>query len=300
MVTNGGFTIQAKDVRLEHLTIRSGDSSSGTPAEYRRAVTVRGSLAQNVVLKNLSLSWGVDSNITTVGPIDGLTVEDSIVAESLWRSIHPAGARGNGVLIGERARGVQFIGNLLAANMDRNIRWKYDTRGSMINNVIYGWGGTSSWNTTNISDLDEQDIPVYLDLIGNIFRAGPNGLSSAYGLYSANTPSNSRVFLSDNVAPRLTNVESRFRALTRIYEGAPALPAAEAYDAVLAKAGARPWDRSADDRRIVAGVRAKSLTLRDKVGTWPTYAVNKRAVEVRSDPISEDELADAMALFEGR
>jgi hypothetical protein len=298
LITNGGFSIQNRDVRIEHLAIRPGDGATGTDPSVRRAITVQGSPADNIRLKNLSLSWGVDSNLTTLGPVDNVTIQDSIIAESLWRSIHPLGARGNGAFVGEQAEGIVFVGNLLAANNDRNVRWKYNTQGEMINNVIFGWGGTSSWNTTNISDLDNIDTPILLDVIGNVYQPGPQGLSSAYAIYSGNTPSNSRVFIADNIAPQLTNLESQYRASTRIFAGPTPIAAASTLDSVLSKAGSRPWNRNADDLRIIAGVKNKTLTLRDTVGTWPSYAKNVRSVSITNNPLTEAELDAALVLFE--
>jgi hypothetical protein len=298
MITNGGFNIQSHDVRIEHLALRPGDGSAGTDPAVRRAVTVQGLVAYNVSLKNLSMSWGVDSNMTAVGPVENVTVQDSIIAEALWRSIHPLGARSNGVLVGEKARGMVFVGNLLASNVDRNIRWKYDTRGEMINNVIYGWGGTTNWNTTNISDLENKDIGVYLDVIGNVYQAGPSGLKDAYAVYTENTPSGTRLYVSDNIAPKISNVESQYRWGSRLFPGPTPISAATTFSSVLSKAGSRPWDRNADDLRIFAGVKDKTLGLRDKVGTWPSYAKNYRAVNVTTDPMTEDELNAALTLFE--
>jgi hypothetical protein len=298
MITNGGFDIETHDVRIEHLAIRAGDEATGTTPASRRDITIKGSTANNIRLKNLSLSWGVDSNVTLIGPVDNVTIQDSIIVEALRDSIHPLGRRGNGVLVGESAENIIFVGNLLAANHDRNIRWKYNTKGEMINNVIFGWGGTTSWNTTNISDLENFDIPTYLDIIGNVYQSGSQGLSTAYAVYSENTPANSRIFISDNLAPYISNVESKYRALTRIFAGPTALPRAETFDSVMAKAGSRPWDRNADDLRIIAGVKAKTLRMRDAVGTWPQLARNVRTVTISIDPISEVELDDALVLFE--
>ena len=300
MITNGGFNIQSHDVRLEHLALRSGDGSTGTDPAVRRSVTVQGLVAYNVKLKNLSLSWGVDSNMTTAGPVENVTVQDSIIAEALWRSIHPLGARSNGVLVGEKARGMVFVGNLLASNVDRNIRWKYDTRGEMINNVIYGWGGTTNWNTTNISDLENKDIGVYLDVIGNVYQSGPSGLKDAYAVYTENTPSGTRLYVSDNIAPKISNVESQYRWGSRLFSGPAPISAATTVSSVFSKAGARPWDRNADDLRVIAGAKDKTLGLRDRVGTWPSYAKNYRAVNVTTDPMTEDELNAALTLFETR
>jgi hypothetical protein len=298
LITNGGFTIQTANVRLDHLAVRPGDESSGTKPADRRAVTIRGLSASNIRLNNLSLSWGVDSNVLTLGSVRDVTIRDTIIAEALRRSIHPSGPRGNGVLISEGARNVVFVRDLLAANFDRNVRWKYNTQGEMINNVIYGWGGTTSWNTTNISDLEKKDIGTYLDIIGNVYRAGPSGLSSAYGIYSERTPLGSRIFIRDTIAPKISNVESKYRALARIFEGPEAIAAADAYTRVLAQAGSRPWDRNSDDARIISGVKSRALQIRDKVGTWPTYPVYRRSLTILVDPITEDELDATLKQFE--
>lgn len=298
MITNGGFNIQSHDVRIEHLALRSGDGSSGTDPSVRRSVTVQGLVAYNIKLKNLSMSWGVDSNMTTSGPVENVTVQDSIIAEALWRSIHPLGARSNGALVGEKARGMVFVGNLIASNVDRNIRWKYDTRGEMINNLIYGWGGSTNWNTTNISDLDNKDIGTYLDVIGNVYQPGPVGLKNAYAVYSENTPTGTRLFVLNNIAPMISNVESAYRSGSRLFPGPTPIPASSVVNSVTSKAGARPWDRNADDARIISGVLDKTLGIRDKVGTWPTYVKNYRTVTVATDPISEEDLDAALVLFE--
>ncbi len=298
LITNGGFNIQSRDVRIEHLAIRPGDAAAGTDPAMRRAITVQTAPADNIRLTNLSLSWGVDSNFSTFGPVDNVTIKDSIIAEALRRSIHPLGARGNGAFVGEQAEGIVFVGNLLAANNDRNIRWKYNTKGEMLNNVIFGWGGTSSWNTTNLSDLDNVDVPTYLDVIGNVYQPGTQGLSSAYAIYSGNTPAKSQVFISDNVAPVLTNIEAQYRVSSRIFSGPTPIAASNTFASVMSKAGSRPWDRNADDARIIAGVKNKNLALRDSVGTWPTYATNTRAITLSSNPITEAELDAALVLFE--
>jgi hypothetical protein len=297
LITNAGFNVISSNVRIEHLAIRSGDESFGMTPKVRRSVSIRGSGASNVRLSNLSMSWGVDSNVLLNGSVKDVTIKDSIIAEALYKSIHPEGARGNGVLVGEKARNVIFHGNLLAANYDRNIRWKYNTRGEMINNLIFGWGGSSSWNTTNISDLEKRDIGIYLDVIGNVYVPGSEGMSSAYAVYSQRTPKGTRVFLSNNIASRLTNVASQFRSATRLLSGPEPIPASDTAAAVYEYAGSRPWDRNADDARIIAGVQARTLKIRNRVGTWPTYAVNQRTVELPWQ-LTEEQLDAAIAEYQ--
>jgi hypothetical protein len=135
-------------------------------------------------------------------------------------------------------------------------------------------------------------------VIGNVFRPGPQGLSSAYAFYSENTPTNSRIFIKDTIAPRVSNIESKYRALTQIFSGPTPIAASKTLDYVSVTAGARPWSRNADDKRIIAGVRDRTLRLRDKVGTWPSFSVNTRSVSIAVDPISEAELDAALPAFE--
>jgi hypothetical protein len=298
VLTNAGLVVRSHDVRVEHLSVRSGDASKGPAPESRRSVSVQGSSAYNVRFKHVSISWAVDENVQMAGPVKNVVFEKCLISEALHRSIHPKGAHSMGVLVNDKARGVRFVGNLLAANHDRNIRWKFDTRGEMINNVIYGWGGTSSWNTTNISGLDSTGKATMLDAIGNVFLAGPQGLGTAYAFYSAKTPKGSKIFLKDNIAPRLTNIDTRYRVSRRIFPGANASPGSATLESVLRSAGARPWDRNPEDKRVIQGVRARSLRICDRVEAWPIGARTRRSVKIAEGLITQERLDQALSLFE--
>jgi hypothetical protein len=168
----------------------------------------------------------------------------------------------------------------------------------MVNNVIYGWGG-SNWNTTNPSDSVSQTNGQQVDIIGNVYLPGPHSYANAYALYSQGTPSGSRFYLNDNIAPRLTNVGSSNISSSRLMPGAQVRwSAAETFDLVLAGVGTRPWDRDPVDVRVIEGVRAANLPLRDKVGTWPSIKVNTRAVVVNNPVLSASELDRALLAFE--
>ncbi len=298
VLTNAGIVVRSHDVRVEHLSVRSGDAPDGPAPASRRSISVRGSLAHDVRFKNLSVSWAVAENIQTAGPVKNVVFENCIISEALHRSIHPKGAHSMGVSVNQRARGVRFVGNLLAANGDRNISWQYDTRGEMINNVIYGWGNASSRNTTNISDPSNAGRATVLDAIGNVFLAGPQGMSRPYAFYSASTPRGSKIFLSDNIAPRLTNIGSKYRVRRRSFAGATAAPASTTLESVLRSAGARPWDRNPDDARVIEGVRSRSLRIRNRVGAWPLYARNGRSIQMAEALITQERLDRALPLFE--
>jgi hypothetical protein len=202
LVTNAGIIVKTRDVRIEHLAVRVGDSATGPDPRTRDSVSIQGSGAYRVKLKNLSISWGVDHDFTVLSGAKDVTVENTIISEALWHSINSNGAQGYGALVSNGARRITFVKSLIAANQDRNVRWRYDSTGEMVNNVVYGWGGTTSWNTTNITDNENKDIPTYLDVIGNVYIPGPQGYQTAYAVYTQNTPSGSKVYMYDNIAPR--------------------------------------------------------------------------------------------------
>lgn len=297
-ITNAGISVNSHHVRIEHLAVRVGDDLSGPSPSGRDGLSIESSSGHDVHLKNLSVSWAIDENVSTYGPVKDVTVENCLIAEALHDSLHPKGPHSMGVLVGETARGIVFRNNLLAANRDRNIRWKFDTHGEMINNVIYGWGGTSSWNTTNISDVDNIDIPTYLDVIGNHYIPGPDGLKTAYAVYSQNTPSNSKVFLHDNIVPQLTNIESKYLVSSRIFSGFFAIPSSNVYSTVTSAVGSRPWDRNADDIRILQGVANRSLRIRDAVGTWPSFGSGSRKLSLAST-LSQADVDSLLIAYEG-
>lgn len=80
--------------------------------------------------------------------------------------------------------------------------------------------------------------------------------------------------------------------------GLEVLPAAQVFEYVLASAGARPRERDAIDRRLVAEVRAGTGSLvdsQDDVGGYPTATPARRALDVPEDVENWlDQLASAL------
>lgn len=299
LITGAGVKVKARNVTLEHLAIRVGDAKSGPKPSERDSLSVQTSAAKNVTLRNLSVSWGVDENFSTYGPVSNVRIEDSIIAEALYDSIHPKGPHSMGSLVGEGSRDVSFVGNLFAANNDRNVRWKFDTTGEMIGNVVYGWGGSSSWNITNLTDLDNSNKPTFVDIIGNVYLSGPSGTRKPTVVYAQRIDDESKVFMLDNIAPGLTNLKSQNIATRRVGGDTPQeQPAAQTLEAVLRTAGSRPWDRNAEDLRVLAGVRARTLELRDNVGQWPVVAENVRRLDTPSSRVSLATVRATLSRFE--
>ena len=117
-----------------------------------------------------------------------VTVQNSIIAESLNKSFHPKGPHGYGTLIrGELTPadqeagngGYTFYGNLWAFHRARNPSIggqqrlepgqpeddRHRTDVNIVNNVVYGWGD----QPTHRSELGE----VRINLVGNYYVNGP-------------------------------------------------------------------------------------------------------------------------------
>jgi hypothetical protein len=299
LITGAGIKVKARNVTLEHFALRVGDAEGGPKPSERDCLSVQTSAAKNVTLRNLSVSWGIDENFSTYGPVSNVRIEDSIISEALYDSIHPKGPHSMGSLVGEGSRNVSFVGNLFAANNDRNVRWKFDTTGEMIGNVIYGWGGSSSWNITNLTDLDNSNKPTFVDIIGNVYLSGPSGSRTPTVVYAQKIDDESKVFMLDNIAPGLTNLKPDNIATGRVGGNTPQeQPAAQTLEAVLQTAGSRPWDRNAEDIRVLDGVRARTLKIRNSVGQWPVLTENVRRLNVPSSLVSLTTVRAILSRFE--
>jgi hypothetical protein len=301
LITGAGVKVRARNVTLEHFALRVGDAKGGPKPSERDCLSVQTSAAKNVTLRNLSISWGVDENFSTYGPVSNVRIEDSIISEALYDSIHPKGPHSMGSLVGEGSRDVSFIGNLFAANNDRNVRWKFDTTGEMVGNVIYGWGGSSSWNITNLTDLDNSNKPTFVDIIGNVYLSGPSGTRTPTVVYAQKIDDESKVFMLDNIASGLTNLKPQNISTSRVGGNTPQeQPAAQTLEAVLGNAGSRPWDRNAEDLRVLDGVRARTLKIRNSVGQWPVVTENVRRLDVPSSRVNLTTVRTILSRFENR
>jgi hypothetical protein len=277
LLTNAGVAVEADGCSVEHVAIRPGDGPSAQKPGERDALKV---LADDVRVRGVSLSWATDENLSVYG--ERVTVTDSIIAEGLHRSIHPEGQHSMGALVGERSRRVVFQRNVLMSNRDRHVRWKSNTSGAMVNNVVYNWGGgTSGWNVNNVTAAST-DLPILQDFVGNVYLPGPDTLSrNAGGFYADKgvTALGSWFFIRDNLTPtRPTGAEPEWAVANvaqsvhgvpvPLFEGhypLPLTPATEALSAAVRHAGARPWDRSLVDLRLLGELVGRAGRIPDCV-----------------------------------
>lgn len=218
-ITMWGYPLEvvnASDIVIRYVRVRTGDfnaraasvpraaqnPSAGNGAKDLDAGSANGvdvGRSDRVILDHVSAAWGMDETLS-VTLSRNVTVQHTIIAESLNHSFHPKGPHGYGTLIrgeltpADQAAGVggyTFYGNLWALHRARNPsiggqqrlapgqpeseRRRTDV--NIVNNVVYGWGD----QPTHRSDLGE----VRINLIGNYYVNG-RANKSDYVFHEAN------------------------------------------------------------------------------------------------------------------
>jgi pectate lyase len=275
---DGSFEIATHDVVVRYLRSRLGDES----ARQGDCISI-GSGAHNVILDHCSTTWSVDEALSLGGSVSNVTVQWCLIGEALNKSKHNKGRHGYGSLA--RANGpVSFHHNLWAHNDGRNPRLgdnygkapfpTFDVR----NNVMYDYGGTCSGLTQG---------KLKVNYVANYIRPGPS--SKARTPITVGKSSDMLFHIRGNIFEgneKLTADNSLFfnpveidgvRQVQTVAEPfavstVRTSSAQDAYEAVLASAGAMFPARDAVDVRIVESVRRRSGSLidsQDQVGGWP-------------------------------
>lgn len=291
--------IEADDVVVRYLRARLGDEMR---VEADAFSIVRGS---RIIVDHVSASWSIDETLSAGEPgtdpattgVRDLTVQWSIIAESLNGSAHAKGTHGYGSLIraGFGAR-LTWHHNLWAHHSARLPRpGNYnapdvDPTGPLMefrSNVFYNWGGgRAGYNA------DEASHIAY-NFIDNAYVTGPNS-ERPVAFHESNRVA--RVHFSGNsmngTVPAdpwslVTGVAVAANRLSTPIEVSPvrADPAASAFERVLTSAGASRA-RDAVDARVVATVRARGGTIIDsqaEVGGWPELAAGTPWVDTDRD-----------------
>ncbi|MCA9213064.1 MAG: hypothetical protein KDB27_08365 [Planctomycetales bacterium] len=217
----------AEDVVVRYLRFRTGDfnamrtDENGTPLEPRQgngrmdliadsadALSVVGS--NRVILDHVSAAWGMDESLS-VTLSKNVTVQHSLIFNSLNDSFHYKGAHGYGslvrgeVTVEEHANnegGYTFYGNLWAHNTHRNPSFggqqnldlgqtedqRRMTDVNFINNVVFDWQEQAN-HRSNLGT-------VHVNSIGNYFVTGPATLSAR--AFNENGEGHTELFVTGN------------------------------------------------------------------------------------------------------
>ncbi len=288
----------ANDIVVRYIRTRLG-AVSGTQQD---ALTITG--GRRIILDHVSASWSIDETLSSSSHYDkpgegvwDLTVQWSIIANSLRKSNHDKGQHGFGSLI-RAARGAKasYHHNLWANHLDRmprpgnySLPSEDDIGGRLEfrSNIFYNWGRDRAGYNYEVS------THMQYNFIDNSYIAGPdskgnmafdeqNQLARAY--WSGNSMNGT--IPADQKTLVKGNIPVGYWLDAPLDTGAVASdPAPRAYERVLASAGAS-LARDAVDLKVVAGVRSKTGRIIDNEaqdGGWPVLRSGVAPVDSDSD-----------------
>lgn len=297
------LVVQADDVVIRYIRSRLGDASN-TEAD---AISINS--GRRIILDHVSASWSVDETLSLGSRYDpperglyDVTVQWSVIAESLNQSIHGKGEHGYGSLVrgGHGAR-FSFHHNLWASHRARMPRpGNYngpdeDPVGPLIefrSNVFYNWGGSRAGYN---SDRDQLSTYAFID---NAYLAGPDSThdrafeeesTGGRSWFEGNLMNGAEPTDPWSLVHGGTTPTSR---LSQAPDVAPVTPEAaeSAYLRVLNNAGASRF-RDAVDARIIASVRDRSGRIIDsqsQVGGWPNLVPGLPWTDTDRDGMPDD------------
>lgn len=297
------LVIAADDVVVRHLRSRLG-GESGVEAD---AVSI--TRGRRIILDHISASWSVDETLSVGSRYDppergiyDVTVQWSLIAESLNASGHAKGEHGYGSLVrGGHGAHMSFHHNLWAAHRARMPRpGNYNPppvdpegpRFEFRSNVFYDWGGDHAGY-----NADTESLSTYA-FIGNAYIPGPdsegrwafeesNSLARAWfegNAMDGTIPADPWSLVKDSDRPG-------YRLAARPDWAGPAgETAVEAEALVLDRAGAGRV-RDPVDTRIVEGVRNRTARIIDspsQVGSWPGLEAGSPWIDSDGDGMPDD------------
>ena len=292
LLKGAGIRIRTHDILIQHLRIRVGDGLEGSPPGNRDALEILGPNTYNVVVDHISASWAIDENASTWYPVHDITISNSIFSEGLNASLHPKGPHSKGILIGDHARNISLIGNLMAHNAKRNPRVSGDVSLLVANNVMYNCGGT------HFMSIGSSSGPSAVTIIGNVFILGPNTSHRTRAVkVEAESPEGTAVYFTDNrtasSAPDYSTPYDPRVPSPPIWISSLSIRESSAVEAwVLSGAGARRADHDSVDERIVNEVVRRTGRIIDsqsQVGGWPGNSKTMRPFPVPAHPNRDDD-----------
>jgi pectate lyase len=297
----GGIGITTHDVVLQHIRVRPGEAGHEKKSGWEVDGISTAGGAHDVIVDHCSCTWATDENLSASGPrFEGESVEawrertshnvtfsNCLIAEGLSRSTHAKGEHSKGSLIHDNTSNIAIIANLYASDVERCPLFKGGARGVIVNNLIVNPGrkaihfglvpdewGTHPW------------VAGQMAVVGNQMQAGSDTVPGLPLVSHSRGPL--ELYLQGNLAldrsgkplPEYSTLSgSDPKAACTLVKSPPlwpvglkALPVERVRDAVLANAGARPWDRDAIDRRIIEEAKNNTGHIIDseqQVGGYP-------------------------------
>jgi len=309
--------VGAADVIIRHMRFRLGDQGDDDDAIWGR-------YRKNIIIDHCSASWSVDEGMSLYAN-DSMSVQWCIISESLYNSHHTKGKHGYGGIWG--GTDVSFHHNLLAHHTSRNPRFAGSSSTDETknvdfrNNVIYNWGFNSAYGGEG----------GFINVVNNYYKPGPATRSNVktrivepYGsgkwYVNGNYMVGSPEVTADNWYNNASGNPTVYKSDTLFpYIALPEETAEEAYELVLALAGAVLPERDPIDKRIMYEVRTGTATFggegytdhyslpdtlktgiidsQDDVGGWPILVSTAAPLDTDHDGMPDEwETANSLDL----
>ncbi len=290
--------IRANNVAIQHIAVRLWSEATADKGGDRDAITVFACddcdrPVSNVLIENVSASWGIDENIGFWGAkLERVTLRNSLIAEGLRNAGHSKGVHSMGSLIGGNTRAIEVTGNFFASNLRRNPVVGGGASAFVANNFIYNPGR----NSVHVYE----GAGTRASLIGNVTLRGPDTAEDLtafqiQGDLASDSPG-AVIYAFDNHCCD-GRIHSGQVEPDQPLAAAPAtvsatwqtLPAADVWAHVSRYAGMRPAERGATDARIVSGAERGDGRVIDspwEVGGDPVTAGTQPPPPVPDDPFA--------------
>jgi hypothetical protein len=279
--------LESHDIVIRHMRFRRGETWVGD-----RNDSIGGNPVGNVMIDHVSASWGLDENMSMYRhmyqppggdkelklPTVNITIQSSIFSEGLNTFHHAFGSTIGGL-------NSTFHHNLWACNTGRNPSVGMIGDFTFVNNVLFNWVHRT---------VDGGDHRSYYSIINNYFKPGPATPKDAPIAHRLLKPESERsktvvdhfgkAYVSGNIVEgntRVTadnwdggvqpdvksnsveNVLADIRTNTPFAHAPLRIQSADqAYDTVLANAGATLPRRDAVDKRVIKMVRTGTVAAR--------------------------------------
>ncbi|HEY9285864.1 MAG TPA: MBG domain-containing protein [Pyrinomonadaceae bacterium] len=263
------------NIIIRYMRFRAGDLNCSNGYEDD-ALTVDKST--DVIIDHVSASWSVDETLS-VTESDRVTVQWSLITESLRDSCHAKNSHGYGSLIRYGSGVVTYHHNLYAHHDSRNPRLGDNVGLDFVNNVVYNWGNESGYSAEAVEGTPR------LNFVGNYLVAGPSTPASKRRAFKGGSAS-TFIHQSDNLIDgnlngardgadigwsMFTGAYTRQEPARFDFPPVATDDARTAYERVLNIAG-HSLARDAADLRVISEVRGEGgrhIDSQNEVGGWP-------------------------------
>lgn len=287
--------IQADHVVVRHIRIRPGPSTQ--TSDNVDAILIDG---ENIIIDHASFSWGTDETFNIVGSggssaggaianSRNITVQWSMIYESLRNSTHSSSNHSRSTYLGYGAQDISFHHNLIAHSQRRNPNLGTVGQVDWVNNVVYN-------AQQYFGELYNRHGTSNVNWIGSVAQVGPDTLKqrdrNAVNIFLNDGIATHRLYVKDNLDMNRTSSSQDERLIVdpkdwSYIKSAPVgtgklslAPASisspqQAYKDVLSFAGATKPARDAADARVANEVRNCAGGIIDDPGQrggWPALA----------------------------